>query len=712
MKISTFTKLYALVAPGLLSSLAGVQAGSFTSDFNSGLTAGSSTYSNAVVLPSGGYTNSGFCLLTTNAPSAIGSFVITNDLDAGIPVVSFTATLKVLLAAGARYDYADGMCFAFMPASDVPVGGCPPAGTPIEDGVGGGLSVGIRTCKGCPNEPTITVKGDITTQPSVYVPHLLTGAFVDLVVQLNPDNTISVSYDGHYIYQNVPLGWAPVAGSLFWIGARNGGFHETCGIDNLSIVTLTNNSPFISSFAPQGREVAANSSIDVVLADYTTAVKTNSIVLKLDGGTVAPVITQDGSGHTTLHFTPAGSLALGSRHAVSLSFTDNATPSPQTQTFAWGFTVIPELPPTGFVTVWSDGFESYNQGYLDKNLVGDPNYAPNGSGNPWFGPLPENYNVAGTTTVMTMYGTNATVMPHTGTNMIVRAFNFPSIWVNLAYRANGGWPINGNCQLDWWLYDLNERTNGWLEFGALYFYGNDTNNPGTSQYSYPFTTDWEPGWDPAGLFFWLPSYYVYNWEDAFGSVMIGGAGRYNDTGGGYYDSGKYQARIENLPPYNGGAGDAPFPIGSIYGSDGMVNTIDRSQGWHHNRITLGPLHSDGTERIWFYIDDMVNPVYSGVTDLAAKGINLLEIDSGGDTSTSSGTAQSFYDDFSFALVPPPKLFVNFGPGSNVTLTWAGEGFTLQSAPSVNGPWADISGASSGYNYNTVSGPQQFFRLRN
>src|SRR5215471_2402115 len=349
------TKSFRLVALLALASLVSfhTQAASFSSDFNSGLPSGSSTYSNAVVLPNGGYTNSGFCLLTTNAPSVIGSFVITNDLDAGVPPVSFMATFKVLLAAGARYDYADGMCFAFMPAADIPVGGCPPSGTPIEDGVGSGLSVGIRTCKVCPNQPTITVRGGGTTQPAVNVPHLLTGAFVDMVVQLNPDNTISVVYDGQYVYQNVSLGWVPVAGSLFWIGARNGGFHETCGIDNLSIVTRTNNAPFISTFGPQGREVAANSSIDVVLTDYTTLVNTNTIVLKLDGGTVAPAITQDGSGHTTIHFAPASSLALGSRHAVSLSFADNAIPTPQNQTFAWGFTVIPEVPPTGFVTVWS-----------------------------------------------------------------------------------------------------------------------------------------------------------------------------------------------------------------------------------------------------------------------------------------------------------------------------------------------------------------------
>src|ERR1039458_2100762 len=48
--------------------------------------------------------------------------------------------------------------------------------------------------------------------------------------------------------------------------------------------------------------------------------------------------------------------------------------------------------------LFSDGFESYTAGNnpLDKNVAG-PNAAPNGSGNPWFGPVPPNLRVMGTT---------------------------------------------------------------------------------------------------------------------------------------------------------------------------------------------------------------------------------------------------------------------------------------------------------------------------
>ena len=445
----------------LAATQGSLHAGSFSTDFNSELPAGTSTYSNAAVLSSGGYTNSGFCQLTANVGSTNGSFVITNDLDGGVPVVSFTASFKVLIGGGDRFGYGDGMSFNFAP--DVPLGSDPLA----EQGVGSGLRVGMRTTKDstAPN-PAISVSGmgvAVAGSPA-YVNNLRANTFVDMVVQLNPDNTISVLYDGVYLYSNVFLGWSPPPGSLFWIGARTGGSRENHWIDNLSIATRTSPAPFINTFAPRGRQVTASSSIDVVLTDYTTAVNTNTIVLKVDGTTVSPTITRDGSGDTTVHFVPASAFAPSSQHAVSLTFEDNAA-TPQTQAFSWEFTVAEALP-TGLVTIFSDGFEGHNLGYLDKNFAADPNYAPNGSSNPWFGPYPENHSVVGTTTVV-VDGTNLVVTPHSGTNMITKAFNFPVIWVNLAYRAHGGQPIKGNCQLDWWFFDANDRAGGFKDYVSL-----------------------------------------------------------------------------------------------------------------------------------------------------------------------------------------------------------------------------------------------------
>lgn len=48
-------------------------------------------------------------------------------------------------------------------------------------------------------------------------------------------------------------------------------------------------------------------------------------------------------------------------------------------------------------------------------------------------------------------------------------------------------------------------------------------------------------------------------------------------------------------------------------------------------------------------------------------------------------------------------------GGNVTITWAAAGARLQRASSVNGPWSDVTGATSPHT-TTVSGSEAYFRL--
>ena len=60
---------------------------------------------------------------------------------------------------------------------------------------------------------------------------------------------------------------------------------------------------------------------------------------------------------------------------------------------------------------------------------------------------------------------------------------------------------------------------------------------------------------------------------------------------------------------------------------------------------------------------------------------------------------------------PPGPGLNFAKvGNRLVLSWAGAGFKLQSAPSVNGPYADIPGAVSPYTV-PFAAQKQFFRLR-
>src|SRR5215470_2995674 len=107
-----------LLAVTLLSAPICLVAGSFSSDFNSGLPAGTATYGNAAVSGSGGFTNSGCAQLTPDTGSQHGTFIITNDLDAGAAVVSFIAQFKVSIGGNQRWNYADGMSFNFAP--DIP----------------------------------------------------------------------------------------------------------------------------------------------------------------------------------------------------------------------------------------------------------------------------------------------------------------------------------------------------------------------------------------------------------------------------------------------------------------------------------------------------------------------------------------------------------------------------------------------------------------
>src|SRR5262249_19603788 len=130
-----------------------VHAGSFFSDFNSGLPAGTAIFGNTVVSPNdgtgGGFTNSGCLKLTTAVGGQNGAFIITNDLDSGTAVVSFTATFKALVGGG---DGADGFSFNFAP--DIPLG------TISEDGAGSGLTIEFDTYNnGSPDTaPSIDVK--------------------------------------------------------------------------------------------------------------------------------------------------------------------------------------------------------------------------------------------------------------------------------------------------------------------------------------------------------------------------------------------------------------------------------------------------------------------------------------------------------------------------------------------------------------------------
>ena len=663
-KIRLFAAAFAALVP-----LATAQAGSFFADFNSGAPAGMTLYgASAIVQPSGGYTNSGYLQLTTTS-SGNGTAIL-GDLDSGTPVVSFTAQFKVLIGNAGGYT-ADGMSFNFAP--DLPAGP-----TISEEGAGTGYTVEFDTFNnGAPDTaPSIDVKvggangdhGSYTGNELAATPDqgLTPDTFVDCVIQLNPNNTLTVCYDGVYIYSNLDLsstGYTPVGGSQFGFGARIGSLTENCFLDNLSLVTYTNGTPYVNSFLPQGRAVATNSPIDIVLTDNTTQVNTNTIVLTLDGITVSPSITTNGTGDTFIHYVKPGGFASSSTHSVGVTFSDNAS-----QPFSWqyGFTTVAPPPVVKtFVDVFNDSFETYASAStatvpLDKNGVG-ANAAPNGSGNPWFGPAAPNDYVM---------QANGGVSPHSGTNM-VRAHatsDFDELYYNLGYRLRSGNPLLGNFLVEWWFYDpLGSGGSNYKDLGGV--------GKWTSTYM-PGNTDYN-SLPSAGL---LP--------DVSGLVELGAAVNQNS---GFLNT-KYQARVVN---------------GTLGYNNGNANTqTTRSVGWHEARIVFGP-PTNNSPVMNFYIDDMSNPTftealpYNGGNSL---GINGMLISSG------NGPSIGYFDDFRVALAIPPKLTPTLS-GNTLSFTWPA-GFTLQSALDVTGPYADVSTTYTGFDYDITSNPQQFFRLKN
>src|SRR5215831_12973334 len=103
----------------LLSGVAlTVQAGSFSTDFNTGaLPAGSHTNANAAggayLELTGGVGDSGCLKLTKNINSQNGSFIL-DDLDAGQPIYGFDVTYKVRIGGGTSTP-ADGMSLCVAP---------------------------------------------------------------------------------------------------------------------------------------------------------------------------------------------------------------------------------------------------------------------------------------------------------------------------------------------------------------------------------------------------------------------------------------------------------------------------------------------------------------------------------------------------------------------------------------------------------------------
>ncbi|HLJ96582.1 MAG TPA: hypothetical protein VKU02_25635 [Gemmataceae bacterium] len=271
-------------------------------------------------------------------------------------------------------------------------------------------------------------------------------------------------------------------------------------------------------------------------------------------------------------------------------------------------------------SLFFDNFESYNLGDLDKNDIfpTGTNLAPNGMGNPWFGPESGDANGL---VINAETGPEGVIMPFSGVQMLrgqpVAGRDLDQNWYNLAYRLNNGAPFMENIILDWQFYDPfdpndpNVNPTDFRDYIALGFY--DTAPP---------TTD-------------APDNYNLNVGFQQIQRISLGAGP-NITAVGF-DPTVYQARIV-------GADDSDL-------ASGWFNSqTPRSLGWHHGMIVIGPMHDpangDFTNDVTFYIDDLTTPTVGPHTSVSNFGYNVIEIN------TKFGAQTGYFDDINFSVVTP------------------------------------------------------------
>src|SRR5262245_392423 len=221
-------------------------AAQFVTDFNSGLPAGAAVAGNAAVTASGGLADSGVLKLTVNAAGQQGAIYI-SDFANGDPINNFRVVCRIAVGGGTTRP-ADGYAFCF--GTDLPT---PPA-TLGEEGAGTGVTVTFDTWdnNGDDTAPAIDVRyggailafqsmatdvagqalregsrdpaGPILTNSAGGQVNLQTfqpgaaptdSAFVNLVIELFSDNTISVSYSNVVVFDHLAIPYAPISGGTW-----------------------------------------------------------------------------------------------------------------------------------------------------------------------------------------------------------------------------------------------------------------------------------------------------------------------------------------------------------------------------------------------------------------------------------------------------------------------------------------------------------------
>src|SRR5436190_8664337 len=288
------------------------------------------------------------------------------EIDPGSRVESFTATFKVRMGGGTE-NPAQGFCLVLAKDYDGllfrEAGGTTTGLTISFDTYNSEVTGGAGATEGnVPGDaPGIIIKqggsrvlakrfDGLRTDPAGtnHAP-----VFVTVQVKLDPDGTLDVTYGTNVVYDNVPIGYVPIAGRF---GFGSGTEEQTIGnrdnvtIDDVNIVTTTVTGASIASVSPPVLDARPDAAIVIGIADLGAG----AAALQFDNVTVSPSSVTVGN-ITTLTYQPPSLLVPGTPHTVNLTY--------GTKTFSYAFTVINAtiIPPSaaaaaGSVNINNSGF--------------------------------------------------------------------------------------------------------------------------------------------------------------------------------------------------------------------------------------------------------------------------------------------------------------------------------------------------------------------
>ena len=155
-----------------------------------------------------------------------------------------------------------------------------------------------------------------------------------------------------------------------------------------------------------------------------------------------------------------------------------------------------------------------------------------------------------------------------------------------------------------------------------------------------------------------------------------------------------------------------FPAGNynIYGrfaygliGDSFRTSVDKVQGATTQDQTTTPLgvFLGGPGRGWQSYDFVpLTDAQGNLRTVSLNGVETLRV-----TASAGGYNANFY-----IFVPSQRPVLNISRANgNAVISWLGQGFVLQSAPSPDGPWTPVSNQTNPYNA-PLSGAPKFFRL--